>query len=374
MTTQRQSKPAPPRDRCVPCFHCGYPNLLDGPPGPEGLHCEECNERLPDPFTARGRFRLWAQAHWVSAWLLMSLPVGAALGGYALHGQAKLDQARLHLEMTMSRGEAQHQAELAAIRQAHAAELRRTESNVVAEVRRQTGAWLALRDNPDLVSGKLARDRHADEWAKRLAHDPALAFTPAEKLLLDIERVGRDPQLAGREALEAVLRLVAPEGSTNQIVAEGDQFRVELAFKMSALSPNVQGAWTKHESVEALKQETILRCAQVMRDLFDSCGWRGLRQLRISCNHAVLTADDPPGETNPPAGTTAPGAPAEWQVLYRCAIAEPTISRIASWRLLPLHKVADLMTVELDGFPQIRLRTGWQDTRAQAEPAGPLKF
>ena len=58
----------------------------------------------------------------------------------------------------------------------------------------------------NLVSGKLAAQRHAEEWKRRQNHDPELAETWLEKSMVEAEKLGRNSEIASEVALR--LRLV----------------------------------------------------------------------------------------------------------------------------------------------------------------------
>ncbi len=279
-----------------------------------------------------------------------------------------------NLKLRLQQAERQHEADLDEIRKTQQQELQQVQDRIEARLKTETSFYQNLLTNADLISGKLARVRHNEEWDRRLRHDPAFAASPLERTLLEVERVGRDPGIAARQALEQVIRMVAPPESTNKIIADGDKFSIELAFKISALSPHEQGAWTRHASLEEMKQETVLMCAQVMRDLFDSCGWRGIRKIQISANHAVRHSDAAPEVAGPEQPLPVTEAPVDWDVVYRCSISEAAAAQVASWRLLPLHKIAALMTVETDGFQKLSINREPAGASPRLDPAGPLKF
>ncbi|MBN2507437.1 MAG: hypothetical protein JXQ71_12160 [Verrucomicrobia bacterium] len=294
-----------------------------------------------------------------------------ALGwcGYAWHGLARIHQARQHARQALQDARAARENRLEAARQAHDARMTQLRQEAEQHLSEEAAAARSRWTHAGILSGNAARARHEAEWDRRVRHDPALAVTPLERMLVEVERVGRDPALAARDALLRVIERVAPPGSTNNLVPVQGKFVVELAFKMSALSPLERGARTRHTSVAALKRETVLMCAHVMRELFDTCGWRGIKKLQISCNHATQHR---PARALP--GVPPPAPVIDWQVLYRCSLSEDVAVRIPSWRLLPLHKVEQLMTVELDGFAHLTLTPVAPAETPPRDPAGPLRF
>ncbi len=153
-----------------------------------------------------------------------------------------------------------------------------------------------LRDEA-VISGALASQRHGEEWARRLAHDPAVAQSVMETNLLRMQQVGVDPTRSAQEALAEVARLAAPPGSRIEVIPSGDRFAVRVAFRMSALSLHESGAVTKHHTTQSMRREIERLSARVMKAMYDYCGTRGIEKLSITCNHALRRSIIPPNAT-----------------------------------------------------------------------------
>ena len=97
------------------------------------------------------------------------------------------------------------------------------EARKVEDERIEAGHQALLR-NPGYLSGTLARKKHEEEWALRLAHDLKAALTAAEKSLVRMERVGGDATVQAKVALEIVTVLAAPPGSRVEVLPLGDGF------------------------------------------------------------------------------------------------------------------------------------------------------
>src|SRR5688572_17479020 len=207
-----------------------------------------------------------------------------------------------------------------------------------------------------LVSGEIARNRHAEEWRRRIAHDPEFAHSAVERSILKMQKLGSDPALAGREALEEVARLAAPRGSRIEVTNAHNKFAVRVAFKMSAVIPSAAGVATKHKSTASLRREAEEASAYIMKELFDHCGPRGIARLSLSCNYAVYRHS-----YIPKAATEAERKELEKRgavmmtCLYRVVIDASKASRVASWRAISIPRVIELMNVDYNGITDLKL-------------------
>lgn len=219
--------------------------------------------------------------------------------------------------------------------------------------------------DPQVISGDVARARHAAEWERRRAHDRAFANTLVENTILELERIGKDRQLTAEESLRRVAEMVLPRGSRVEVTrAETGRFRVRAAFRLSAFIPTDAAGATTHKTVAEMKSDLEDATARVLKDLFDYCGLRGIESVSVSCN-SVVTAS----------AKDAVGKPeTEWRhrSLYRVALDSATASKVASWRDITVPAVKRLMKVERDLTPTLTLIMGTQGRPVNL--AEPLEF
>lgn len=295
--------------------------------------------------------------------LIPFLIVGAFLAVFWLRG-----------EWQWSRLTRQHAAERSALEQEQAAEDAALEEAIRERVAATETEHQKLLADQDFIQGKAgARARNA-EWERRLAHDPALATTAFETNLLHMSRLGADPRVSAREALSRVALLSAPTGSRAEVVAAGNQFVVRVAFKMSSLATEEAGAVTKHRSKDALRREVEEVSARVLRNLFDSCGTRGIAKIQVSCNHAVRKSIELAEATASERREIFSRAPTVMDKLYRMSLEADAARTVADWRRISLGELLGKMTVEFDGIRTLELETTGNRNPANEDPNTPLQF
>ncbi|MBL9175421.1 MAG: hypothetical protein JNL10_17905 [Verrucomicrobiales bacterium] len=277
-------------------------------------------------------------------------------------------------EWQYSRLTRQHAAERSALEEQQAAE----DASLAAAIQERASAAEAahkkLLADTEFIQGKVgARARNA-EWERRLAHDPALATTVFETNLLRMSRLGADPRVSAREALTEVGRLSSPPGSRVEVVPSGDQFVVRVAFKMSALASEETGAVTKHKSNESMRREVEEISARVLRDLFDSCGTRGIAKIQVSCNHAVQRGIVPSEATESERREIMSRSSMVMDKLYRMSLDAAGARAIGDWRRLPLSELLRRMSVEFDGFNALTINPSLGPTGDPKDPNTPLQF
>jgi hypothetical protein len=317
------------------CAFCGFRNRADS------ANCAQCGASLAN--ASREGFRLpwasWAPAIPVALflWFTEENQHRAITQKVA---EAKTESARLDADLTNAL-------------QKLDAQYNRAEAEEEAKHR-------SLLQDKRVTSGQLASEKHALEWSKRQAHDPAFASTLLERSQLEVERLGKDPALTAEAALKKVAERVAPPGSRIEVTPAGERFNVRVAFRLSALMPYEAGAVTIHTSPVELRKEVEAATARVMRELFDYCGSRGIEKLSVSCNRAITV-----GEVGRERLTM--------RSLYRASIDAATASQVANWRRLSLADVIRLMKVDHNLLPQITIfNTG--KTAAPLDPNEPLEF
>jgi hypothetical protein len=336
------------------CSACGYSNQ------PEARACTRCGFVFAVPLRARH-----------SSGIPLLLLLGVILSGMtaAIAARVMLDRRQVNEVRSRFAGELRrlddiHEKEFQAKREEEAQRARAEE----------TAHRTRLQDSA-LVSGELARANHASEWRKRLAHDPEFAHSALERTILKMQKVGGDPSLAAREALDEVARLAAPPGSRVEVTNAYDKFAVRVAFKMSALSRAEAGLGTKHRSIESMRRETREASAAVIRELFDYCGARGIARLSVSCNHAVYRHGYIPG-----AATEAERKELEKRgavmmaCLYRVTIDASQAMGVGSWRAISIPQVMQIMRVDYDAMTGLKLGDLPADLPWKEDPEMELEF
>ena len=213
----------------------------------------------------------------------------------------------------------------------------------------------ARMSDPTILDGSKARAAREEEWKRRLAHDPKLALSLAERKLIEMEKLGADAQISARAALEKVAELSAPRGSRIEVTSEGDQFAVKVAYKMSALTYGESGAATKHETRASMRAEVRELSAQIVRDLFTYCGSRGISSISLTCNHTLLSTLIPLGATAEEKQTLERRAKKTQSKLYRVIVEGPTARNISNWQRASDEEVLRLLKVDFDGIESVHL-------------------
>ena len=228
--------------------------------------------------------------------------------------------------------------------------------------------------NQDWLSGAAARQAHDREWAARLAHDSAFARTPLEKNLLAMKRWGADPTLVAQEALEKVALLASPRGSRIEVAGGPDGYQVRVAYMMSQLSENEAGAVTKHHTTQAMRAEIQELSARVMRDLYQSCGSRGIRSIVVSCNHTLLDPIIPLNSTPEEKDKLSRRALPKPTRLYRVNLDQAHARSVVDWRRVSLSRILQMANVEYDGLTRLIIRPGGTTPTPQVDAPGELEF
>jgi hypothetical protein len=289
---------------------------------------------------------------------------GLLLAGIVAYQVLALARLKSQLEAERAEGQRQHESAV------------KVEQDVLAaEVAAEESAHQARLQDPGFISGAVARQRHEEEWARRLKHDPQVATTAMETKLLRMERVGRDPAVAAQAALEEVARLAAPPGSRVEVTPSGDRFTVKVAFRMSALSANETGAVTKHHTTESMRREIEALSARVMKDLFDYCGSRGIEKISVSCNHALRRASlIPANATAQEKEELLARAAVTMGNLYRASLDHAQARAVPEWRQVSMRLLNRMMKVEYDGLQTLKITGANPDSPDTRDPEGPLEF
>jgi hypothetical protein len=299
----------------------------------------------------------------LSSFVLIGM-CGLLLAGVV--GYQVLAVARLNNQLEAERAEGQRMREDA---------VKVEQDALAAEVAAEESAHQGRLQDRGFISGAAARQRHEDEWARRLKHDPGVATTVMETKLLRMEQVGRDPAVAAQAALEEVARLAAPPGSRVEVTPSGERFTVKVAFRMSALSANEAGAVTKHHTTGSMRREIEDLSARVMRDLFDYCGTRGIEKISVSCNHALRRASlIPVNATAQEKEELLARAAVTMGNLYRAILDHAQARAVPDWRQVSMRLLNHMMKVEYDGLQTLKITGANPDSPDTRDPEGPLEF
>jgi hypothetical protein len=313
------------------CTFCGQSNSVSA------QTCAQCGGALAN---AR-RQRSWIPwASWVPA-----IPVAALLWFQFQNAEQSIARANTNRQQLT----AAHQNEIARLRAEHD----KQESELEAKHR-------ALLSDTQFVSGATATQRHTDEWKRRQKHDPEFARTLLEKTLLEVERVGKDPSLTAETALRKVAELVTPPRSRVEIKQGDSGFMVRVAYRLSAVRPEESGGATHHNTSAEMRAEIEHVTAQVMKDLFDYCGARGIERLSVSSNRALVIGKDDERRL-------------VMRSLYRAVVEAPVAAGVSSWREISASEVAKIMHVEHDVLAGIIITFNRGQPLVE-DPNAPLEF
>jgi len=270
------------------------------------------------------------------------------------------------------------QSELAAERTKltteHAGSIAEQDRSAQLQMDKEEADQKALLQNPEVLSGAAARERHEKEWAMRMAHNGRLASTVLETNLLLMEELGQDTTLTAQTVLEKVAVLAAPPDSRAEVTPDGSEFRIRVAFMMSRLSSREAGAVTKYHTTSAMRDEIQELSARVMRDLYSYCGSRGIKSISVTCNHTVrqtVLLDGATKEEQKELFERAKPVPAR---LYRVSLNASQAGAIADWRQAPLSRVIELVTVEYDGLVHLTITRDRSTSQEAYDAPGELQF
>jgi hypothetical protein len=260
----------------------------------------------------------------------------------------------------VERAKAEANAHRTKIVEAHREYVRSVEAEHQAMERDADAKHRALLKDARFISGAKAAERHADEWKRRQNHDPKLARTVLERTLLEVERLGKDRSLTAEAALEKVAHLVTPARSRIEVTQGDHGSIVRVAFRLSAVRPQEAAGETHHQSTAEMRTEIEEVTAKVIKDLFDSCGARGIQRLSVSCNRAVLIGKGDDQHLT-------------MRSLYRASVESEAAAQVASWRIMSAAAVANVMRVEHDVISGIMI-TKNMGRKFKENPNEPLEF
>jgi hypothetical protein len=319
------------------------------------------------PRTGSSEHKTTGKARGVASPALRSLALGVAtICGVSLVADLG------YQAVSLGRLSRQLDAERVARQQEHEHTVQQEMTGEARQVEAEERAHQARLRDEALISGALAGRNHEAEWARRQAHDPAIAKSAMEETLLRMEQVGRDPHLSAQAALTEVARLAAPPHSRIEVAPNGDGFEVKVAFLMSALSANENGAVTKHHDTASMRREIEALSAHVTKALFDYCGSRGIERLMVTCNHAMRRTIVPQNATPAERDELLRRAPVVLGRLYRVGLDGAQARSIADWRRISTAKVIGMMRVEFDDLKTLQI-SGFA-MGPQQDPEGQLEF
>jgi hypothetical protein len=345
------SRHTPVRADVKSCSQCGQTNDLGA------LFCTRCGFRFAPP-PLRQKTREFPTVFVI----ILLLSAGTVAAKFAV-GRFQLREVGVRFAAGLRQFDQPREREFNARRDA---DQKRADDEEAAQKAR-------LADSA-VVSGELARANHVKEWQKRLAHDPEFAESAFERAMLKMQKVGSDPSLAAREALEEVARLAAPPGSRIEVTNVQEKFSVRVAFKMSATTHGEAGASTKHRSTATMRREAEEISALVVKEVFDYCGARGIARLSVSCNHGLRHSNIPKAATDEERKELEKRSRTIMVCIYRIVIDESRAAFVPSWRDISIPRVKDMMHLDYDGITGLKLTDVVRGPAEEEDPNMPLEF
>lgn len=225
--------------------------------------------------------------------------------------------------------------------------------------------------NVELISGALAERKHQEEWRQRLAQEPRYARSAAELKLVEVARLGREQSMSAEEALEKAALLVSPPGSRAEVSAENRRYHVRVAFHLSALGE--EATTSQVQNTDTMRREIQRLSAQIIKDLYATCGWRGIERVSVSCNSAMQQSFAPKNADPLELEQFRRRARVVMGSVYRVSAEAGALMGVGEWKAASLWKVMPLMKVEKDGLVDLRLSKDLVRLRA-SEPHSNLEF
>lgn len=269
---------------------------------------------------------------------------------------------------------AEQAADLVATKAALSAEMAEAESRRIRAESELQAAHESRRQDPQFLSGEKAEARHELEWSRRAAHDPQFALSPMENTLLQMEKLGKDPAITARQALQQVALLAAPPGSAVEVLPNGDGFDVKVAFKLSVVAEREAGSVTEQTTVFTFRNEVRLVSAKLIRNLFDNCGSRGIRSLQVSCNLPTRHSLIPLNATEAEKAELLRQTPWGMSSIYRLAIDGKDARTITALRTASPTDILNRCRVVSDEFLDMTMKSDGSIPGPTQDPDSPLEF
>lgn len=205
----------------------------------------------------------------------------------------------------------------------------------------ETKFQAALADAEASVQEGRAGQARAQEFQRRQALDPALANSPDEKRLLEMQKLGQDDSLEPATRLQKLAKLAAPKGSGVRVTAEKKKsYSIEVAIPMKAIQAQVETRGGRMDTRD-LHREMRRVVAGVMRDLFAFGASSGLQAVEVSCQQIVEVRSGGTGDKSQ-----------EYRELYRAKWA-PHAPANYNWLALSRTEVIPMMTTTKDEFARM---------------------
>ena len=338
----------------------GIPNSPRSPEPPEDAQLDEDDDELAEEPKPSGP--LWLR---LCSYLSLTAAIGWLgwqwfLGSAQVRAEEATFAKRLAAELGTSKS--QSDAEEAKLRAAR----EKQDSEFQAEIR-----------DPAFLDGARARERHEQEWQRRLDHDPQLAKTNVERNLVEMEKVSADSAIAPQAALEKIAALASPPGSRVEVTPNGKAFDVKIAFMLTAVLRGASGGVTRQTSEAGLHHEVLRLSAQIARDILAYGGSRGVAALSVTCNQNVLALIIPATATPNEAQLLRSNAKMVREKVFHLALDTTPGLALPDWRSASFEEVARVLRVDFDALDSIEFAqsdaAGGSAPKA-AEPGVPLVF
>lgn len=129
-------------------------------------------------------------------------------------------------------------------------------------------------------------------WKARQDFDRSYALSTREKVLLRMSALSVDRTNSTDQIIEKLAKEAAPRLSQIRVIHSLDGRILDIDFPMSSVSSGEEGVFTKHLTVDSLKNEVLTLVAQVTHDVFLFSRDLDLASIHVGCTHMVELANE----------------------------------------------------------------------------------
>lgn len=204
----------------------------------------------------------------------------------------------------------------------------------------------AIRSSEEVASGALAATKHQTEWEARKSYDIRYAQGRREKMMARMARLGGSKDLPLAKLVRKIAWMAAPEGAAVQVSEGPTGLLVSVTFDMASMASGESGSSTQHNTIRELKDAVVRITARVVKDLFGSCGWRGIERISVACTHGIEQG----------IGRSLIPGPVVTELIYQASVSGDTSSNHTAFKRYSEEDVARHFRVDHDEFGNLEIR------------------
>lgn len=163
-------------------------------------------------------------------------------------------------------------------------------------------------------------------------------------------RLGGSNDLPLAKVVRKIALMAAPEGAAVKVSDGPNGLLVSVTFDMGTVASGESGSSTKHNTIQELKEDVVRITARVVKDLFGSCGWRGIERISVACTHGIQQAL---GATLHFSGSVVT------ELIYQASVSGEAARDHAAFKRYSEEAVALHFRVDHDEFDNLEIRKSY---------------